>query len=103
MPANLLHQRQNPHRRCRAVFQFGRSDHNHSSRGRSTIKVGNIFQLVDAMRQSVLPHRKASRLTVINAQGINPQTQRIASFHKKLRRIREYPGKCITPRESTLR
>src|ERR1700731_4440705 len=78
-------QRQDPNRATGAAFEFGWSDYGHCARHRCAIKVGDVFQLVDAVRQGVLAHREVFRPTVVDAEGINAEAQGAASVNQKLR------------------
>src|SRR5271165_6071912 len=77
------HQREYPYRAAGAVFQFCWGDHDHSACHGSTIQVGDVFELVDTVRQRVLAHGEIFRGTVVDAQGVNAKTQRVASLNQE--------------------
>jgi hypothetical protein len=68
------YQRQDPHRAAGAAFQLCRGDYDHSAGRRGAIQVGDVFQLVDAMRQRVLAYGEVFRRAVVNVQRVDTQT-----------------------------
>jgi len=83
----LPQERHDPYRTGGAAFEFFRGDDGDGTRRRDLLKVGDILEMVETVRQCVLANFQRAGSALIDAQRVNSQPKSVAGFDEEPRGV----------------